>query len=63
MKDRIIYYFSVKEKLPTGRSKVVVYSVEEANTKLGSAIATGKCCRFFEDKIANREIMEYRIIL
>lgn len=62
MTDRC-YSFKIRVKLPSGREVTEYHQVNESWSALGSAIATGKVCRFYEELIQKRKIKSYRIIV
>lgn len=57
----ICYCFRVRVKCNNGMHRNEVYRVSEKPGRLGEAIATGKCCRYYEQLIGRKAIKDYRI--
>ena len=57
----VCYLFRLRVKLPDGRTVKEEHKVVEAATKFGSAMATGRVVRFYENLKAQKKIKDYRI--
>lgn len=61
--EDIAYHFRVQVKGLDGKMTVEHSTVNESDSKTGSAIATGKVCRLYEQLKADGKIKDYRILV
>lgn len=59
----IAYHYKVRVKTPDGKLTTEHYTVNEVDSKMGSALATAKVCSFYETLKEKKTILEYRLLV